>query len=350
MRLTYMICTPHHRESLSDVPIDLVLLHLLLPYTMHYLRPVKALKKVAEYVWRFLAARLRLTSYMFGGRHNAEEFSIKRRPWQFSIRRSGFADEFARVYDGTFRRVPATDNIALPTEMQATAQVTEGGVPANDEARVLIAAQDAETEKAKRIIKDDYTIVYVPPYFRQRLILFIASLWSIGSMCLGILLAAPMLLGRAAFRLVLAREVHDGYSFILGFYLLWACYVFGKAVDRMDKRRQRRGGEGHRGDLPVYVFKRSVLWFAKISYMVLLLGLVIPTLIAIVMELYLILPVRYVIDPHTTPRIRIADMWCLGILYSKIALHASQFQPPSRVSLGIRNVGITWFAAYCSPC
>jgi E3 ubiquitin-protein ligase MARCH6 len=327
------------REPLSDVPLDLILLHLLLPYTMHYFRPVRSIKKIAEHLWRVFAARLRLTSYMFGDRHPVEERSPKHWSWPWLIQRQDVeVDDPDYVRDGTFRRVPATDNLALPRDMRATARVTENGEPVDEEARTLIAQQNAEAEKAKRLAKDDYTIVYIPPNLRRRIILFISIMWIIGSVFFGIVLAAPILLGRGVFRVLLNREVHDGYSLITGFYLFWACYVFGKAIDRMDKRRQRRGGEGPRADLLVYVFKRSLLWSAKALYMVLCLGLVIPLLIALVMELYLILPIRYGVNPDATPRIRIVDMWCLGILYSKIALYSTQLQPMSRVTAGVRNV------------
>jgi E3 ubiquitin-protein ligase MARCH6 len=326
-----------YSEPLSDVPVDLTFLHLLLPYTMHYFRPIKSLKKTAEHIWRYFTARLRLTSYMFGGRHDSEEHSSERRPWSQIFQSSG-AKLTNRIRDGTFRRVPATDHIALPREMRATARVTEDGSPFDADARAVIEAQNAEAEKAKRIVKDDYAIVYLPPNFRERLIILILSLWLIGAGFLGLLFSAPILLGRAVFALTLGREVHDGYSLIVGFYLLWSSYVFGKAVDRMDKRRQRRGGDGPRGDLPIYVFKRGVLWCMKITYMIILLGVIIPTLIATVVELYLFLPIRYALDPSITPRLRIADMWCLGILYSKIALHASHLQPPNRIVLGIRTV------------
>jgi E3 ubiquitin-protein ligase MARCH6 len=222
--------------------------------------------------------------------------------------------------------------------MRATAQVTPNGEPVDDEARALMAAQNLEAERAKRLVRDDYTIVYIPPRFQQRLIIFVATVWSIGAFLLGVLVMAPLLLGRGVFNLLLARDVHDGYSFIAGSYLLWACYVFGKAIDRMDKRRQRRGGDGPRADLLVYVAKRSLVWSVKTFYMVSFLGVIIPILIAIVMELYLVLPIRYALNPDMTPRIRMFDMWCLGILYTKIALHANQLRPPGRITTGIRNV------------
>jgi E3 ubiquitin-protein ligase MARCH6 len=323
---------------LSNVPIDLLFLHLVLPYTMHYFRPRKALKKLTTALWKFLATRLRLTSYFFGGRHPVEECTPKH--WKLNLIRSNKMElgDTDSVRDGSFRRVPATDNIALPRDMRATAAVNEIGEPVDDAARELMTTQNAEAEKAKRIIKDDYVVVYIPPNFQYRVLFFIALLWVIGAMFLGVMFALPIQLGRSFFRLFTPHDVHDGYSFIVGFYLLWGCYIIGKAIDRLDKRRQRRGGDGPRADLRVLVVKRGLLWIAKISYMVFFLGVVIPTLISFVMDLYIVLPIRYAIDPDMTPRIRVVDTWALGLLYTKIALHANRMQTPNQVTQGLQHV------------
>lgn len=340
MHYTHLSC---YREPLSDVPIDLLFLHLALPYTMHYFRPVKGLRKVTLEIWKVLAAQLRLTSYMFGDRHPSEEYTPKHWSWTPIFRKAGpEVIESDRIYDGTFRRVPATDNLALPRDMRATAEVTVDGEPINDAARRLIELQNAEAEKAKHIVKDDYRIVYIPPHFRQRIMVFIVTLWILGALFFGVVFALPMQLGRSFFKVFVSYDVHDGYSLIVGFYLLWGCYISGKSIDRMDKRRQRRGVEGPRAELHVYAIKHGLLWFTKISYMILFLGLLLPILIAIVMELYLILPIKYAINPRTTPRIRVVDMWCLGILYAKIAIHVTRIQPPTRVILGIRAVSSCW--------
>jgi E3 ubiquitin-protein ligase MARCH6 len=326
----------YRREPLSNVPVDLIFLHLVWPYTMHYFRPVKGLRKISLWLWKHLAAQLRLTSYMFGDRHPSEEFTATHWSWRL-FSNQDMAD-MDHPHDGTFRRVPATDNIALPRDMRATAEVTPDGEPVDDDARQLIEVQNSEAEKAKRVVKDDYTIVYIPPRFRQRIISFMGALWCAGAVVIALVIAVPIQLGRTFFKIFLEREVHDGYSFITGFYLLWTCFVVGKAIDRMDKRRQRRGLEGPRAELWFYAVKRGLLWLAKISYMMVFLGVVIPILVAVVMELYLVLPIRYTVDSNATPRIRVVDMWCLGILYSKIALHVTRLQPPSRVTLGIRTV------------
>lgn len=303
---------------------------------MHYFRPKRVIKHVATCVWKFLATRFRLTSYFFGGRHPEEEYTPK--TWQvLFIRPNMYIADPDDVLDGSFRRVPATDNIALPRDMRATVAVTADGEPVDDAARELMALQDQEATKAKRSIKDDYMTVYLPPFFRYRVIGFITLLWIFGAIFIGFGVALPIQLGRSFFKLYTSREVHDGYSFIIGFYLVWMCYLFAKAIDRLDKRRQRRGS-GPRADLYILVVKRGLLWVAKITYMMLSLGVVVPILLAIVIDLYIVLPIRFTLDPTLIPRIRIVDTWALGLLYAKIAFHAHRIQPPNRITRGLQHV------------
>lgn len=326
-------------EPISDVPIDLLFLHFILPYTMHYFRPKKMLTHVVVLVWKQLAMRLRLTSYMFGDRNPVEEYTTQHSSLSmFFLNTLGLRDPNV-VKDGSFRRVPASDNVVLPREMRATAEVNEDGEPVNDAAAKLIQLQNAEGEKAKRNVKADYTVVYIPPHFRYRTILFILTIWVAFAVFLAAVLSLPILLGRSFFKLFTARDVHDGYSFIAGFYLLWACYIFGKAVDRMDKRRQRRGHDGPRAEFPLFLVKQSFLWLAKISYMLFFLGLIIPVLISLVMDFYIILPIRLAANPALQPRIRIVDTWALGLLYAKIAVQAHRLQNPTAVMRGLNNVG-----------
>ncbi|KAK7031639.1 RING-CH-type domain-containing protein [Favolaschia claudopus] len=326
-----------NREPLSNVPVDLIFLHVVLPYTTHYFRPRTGIKRASKVLWKVLASRLRLSSYFFGGRFPNEEYSSKQ--WSSLLYRSDENnDAQTNVKDGAFRRVPASDNISLPRDMRATAAVDENGEPLNDEARELIRVQDEEAVKAKREPGEDYIVVYIPPHFRYRVLGFIAILWVLGAMFLGVAFALPIQLGRSFFGMFVARSVHDGYSFLAGVYLLWACYLAGRAVDRLDKRRQRRGGDEPRADLRLLVVKRGLLWSAKISYMVVFLGVVIPTLIAVVVDLYIVLPIRLSVDPTLVPRIRIVDEWAMGLLYAKIILHVNRAQPAYPIRAGIQHI------------
>ncbi|KAH9924822.1 hypothetical protein B0H21DRAFT_764612 [Amylocystis lapponica] len=328
------------REPLSAVPIDLLFLHFVLPYTLHYFRPKAVLQQFGVQLWRYLARQLRLTSYMFGERRPSEEFTPMHWSWRVLFSASDIEmDDAEATRDGSFWRVPNSDNIALVKDSPAIAEVDEGGNPVNDVQANLIATQNAEAEKAKRIIKDDYVIVYMPPQFKYRVTAFIFGVWMVGSSMLAMAVAAPIALGRGFFRLFIAHEVHDGYSFIAGFYLLWVCWLVAYALERMDRRRQRRSsGDERRAEWPLYVVKRILLWSAKAAYIAFFCGFVIPTLLALVIEFYIVQPVRLMMHPAPEIHIRIVDMWAIGLLYSKIGVRSMRMQPGTDIMRGIQHI------------
>jgi len=276
---------------------------------------------------------------MFGDRHPEEEFTTQFDSWIAYLRRSpSDAETASKTPDGTFRRVPASDNIALPKDMRATAEVLADGTPANAAAQQLLDAQNAEASRAKRDVKTDYLIVYFPPSFRLRIFSFIASIWTVVAVLAAIFIAVPVQMGRRFFGLFTLKELHDGYSFLAGVYLIWACYLVAKAAERMDKRRQRRGGDGPRAEFAVFFIKRSLLWLSKIAYMGIFLGVIIPILLAFVIDLYIIMPVRLTLNPTMEIRIRIVDMWALGLVYGKIFMRINR-RPPSGIGRGLVTVG-----------
>lgn len=336
-----------NREPLSEVPIDLILLQTILPYTMKYFRPKKFIRRYSIHIWKFLCAQLRLSSYMFGERHPEEEFTP--REWRFFPWRPADTkvSDDEQPFDGCYRRVPATDNVAIARDMKVTAQVTQDGEAIDEEAQRHIDAQNAEAIKQKRIPKDDYTVVYIPPHFPYRVMGFILALWTVGSFFIAGVVATPIGLGRQIFRVFADKEVHDGYAFILGFYALWASLYVGQIIDRMERRRQRwtTSASGvpvavNRAAWPLYIVKRSLLWAAKTGYMVAVLGVVVPILVAMVVEVYVVLPIRFMLEPELVPRVRVVQMWALGVLYVKIGLRAQRRQPPNRLTMGLREVSV----------
>ncbi|KAH8104046.1 hypothetical protein BXZ70DRAFT_888328, partial [Cristinia sonorae] len=327
------------REPLSEVPIDLIFLHTALPYTLHYFRPKKFVHKVGSLLWRYLSRQLRLTSYMFGERRASEEITVTNWSWRQLFAESGVEmDDAEAHHDGTFRRVPNSDNVSLVKHEPATIEVDVEGQPKTENDRRLMELQNAEAEKNKRNVKDDYIIVYIPPHFRYRVIAFIFCMWVVGSTGLSLALAGPIIIGRSFFKLFVTHEVHDGYAFLAGFYLLWGCWIAGTTIDRMERRRQRRGNSEDRAYFPLFLAKRTLLWTAKASYMAFFLAFVIPTLVALVMELYIILPARMSMNAEVEPRIRIVDMWALGLLYTKIAMRANRIQADGQIARGIEHI------------
>lgn len=275
---------------------------------------------------------------MFGERHPSEEFALK----EFFGFRSRHADGLGTretPTEGGWRRVPANDNVAIVRGMRATVEVAEDGKPINDIEARLLKLQNAEAERHKRNVDEDYTVVYIPPYFKYRIFFFILTIWSVCCAAIAAMLAGPVLLGRRFFLLFTAREVHDGYSFLIGFHLLWGCWLVAQAVERLDRHRQRRE-HGSRAWWPLFLAKRSSLWLAQASYMAIFLVFVIPTLIALVMEVYVLLPIKLIYDPRMVVRVKLVEMWVLGLFYTKIILRLPGFEAPRHMNDGIQRVSV----------
>lgn len=329
---------------MSDVPIDLLVLHLVIPPTILHFRPRKVVGALTAWYWRWAAKQLRLTSYMFGDQRPEElipskSFSSWVRSFRPESSKQTSADEVP--FDGSYRRVPALDNIALPREIGATVKVDAKGKPLDEAGSRLMELQNSEAEKARRNVNEDYTIVYLPPHFRERVILFVLSLWMVATLVFVTALALPIHLGRAVFWTILGREVHDGYSIVVGFYLLWGCYFFGKTLDRIDKQRQRSDRDEPRGGMSVYLFKHTILWIGRLAWVGFWMGVVIPILVALVVELYLVHPLRLIINPELTLKIRIVDSWAIGLLYTKLVLTVRRrMVTPTLLDLAILRVSI----------
>jgi E3 ubiquitin-protein ligase MARCH6 len=324
------------REPLSTVPYDLVFMHLILPYTIHYFRPRTAARQVGTILWKWLSRTLRVSSYMFGERHPAEEVAPKGF-FGFRSKNTTEPDTQEPRKEGGWRRVPANDNVAIIRGMRATVEVTEDGKPVNEAEARLLKLQNTEADRHKRNVDEDYTVVYIPPHFVYRICTFILAVWSVCCVAVASMLAGPVLLGRRFFLLFTTREVHDGYSFVIGFHLLWGCWLVAQAVDRLNRHRQRREN-GSRAWWPLFFAKRSSLWLAQASYMAFFLVFVIPTLIALVMEVYVLLPVKLIYDPKLIVKVKLVEMWVLGLFYTKIILRLPGFEAPRHMNEGIQRV------------
>ncbi|KAF9644710.1 hypothetical protein BDM02DRAFT_3190340 [Thelephora ganbajun] len=226
--------------------------------------------------------------------------------------------------EGGWRRVPANDNVAIVRGVRATVEVAEDGQPINEAEARLLKLQNAEAERHNRNVDEDYAIVYIPPHFKYRIVIFILAVWSVCCIAIAAMLAGPVLLGRRFFLLFTVRQVHDGYSFVVGFHLLWGCWLVTQAIDRLDRHRQRREN-GSRAWWPLSFTKHNSLWLARPSYIAFFLVFVTPTLIALV-EIYVLLPIKLVCDSG------LITLQLLGI------------EAPQRMNEGIRRVNRKWWS------
>ena len=155
-------------EPVFEVPIDLLMSHIALPLTAHFIKPSTVIKGAWKWWFQTTARMLRLSSFLFGTRVADEEGSIpvaqivrfKRRPRLDQIPPETF------VPNGSFLRVPATDTIPLHRRKQMLIPVTE------DNFRL-----DGVEETDEQRNDMDFRVVYVPPNFSTRITILFAWMW-----------------------------------------------------------------------------------------------------------------------------------------------------------------------------
>jgi E3 ubiquitin-protein ligase MARCH6 len=142
-----------------------------------------------------------------------------------------FFQLFFGKYDPTagYMRVPATDRVALlPTPQRRREGVfmalNDVGEPINDRVKIALIKQDLRAVEQGKIAKDDYTIVWLPQFWRTRLHLFIGLAMTSSAIVIGVGLFGPVLVGRAVWAMLLDEKVHDGYSFVSPAYREGICW------------------------------------------------------------------------------------------------------------------------------
>lgn len=155
-------------EPMFEVPVDLLLSHIALPLTAHFVKPSAVVKAVWKWWFNVIARTLRLSSFLFGTQVPDEEGSIqfreilriKRRPTLEEVSEGTFRP------NGSFLRVPATDTIPLHRRKQMLIPVTVDNIR-------LDGQEETEEQRNDR----DFRVVYVPPHFSTRITLLFVWMW-----------------------------------------------------------------------------------------------------------------------------------------------------------------------------
>ncbi|GET00217.1 RING finger membrane protein [Rhizophagus clarus] len=302
-------------EPISDFPADLLVFHIVVPVTVTWAKPKRLFRKLFENWWKVTSRVLRLTSFMFGGRHYDEEVIV---------------DENAEVLfkkDGELVRAPSYDGITVVPGRRMLIPVNEDGTLKNP--GEVPAGQDDQL---------NYTVVYIPPNFRARVIIFLFLMWFCGSLFCCSVTVLPLLTGRYIFKSILhhQRAVHDLYTFTVGLYVLWAHYVAIEWITNKIQAIAERQDRNIDWAMVRQKMLQGIIVVVKILYLVLFFGMVIPFLLSLVIELYVILPWK---KPTTDiPVISFLQDWALGIVYMKIAYRIVFMLPDNIYSRAINEI------------
>ncbi|CAO3639531.1 unnamed protein product [Cunninghamella blakesleeana] len=329
-------------STLSVVPFDLILLEIAVPAAIRYFKPKRVIKALSIKWMKFLCRKLRLTSFMFGVRRISEEGTLRYTTWTGWFK-SWFTPTTlivtwrdTSIYNvvstsGTFElngqmvRAPKHDSVQfIPGRRMLIPVDPTTFLPLNQRERMLghPAARGDGGEAANTVI------VYTPPRFRQRVLLFIILLWLSGSILICSFTILPIFIGRFIFKHVfhVSDTIHDMYAFAIGSALM---LVIGTIISRITHAINDAISENNPNTRFIRFFKHIYqlchLGFKWVFFIVNF-GMILPVLFGLIMELYFIFPVRDFDDkfvPFDLLPLWVRGFACMNILHGMLRVVAA---------------------------
>ncbi|KAG0184839.1 hypothetical protein DFQ28_010358, partial [Apophysomyces sp. BC1034] len=310
-----------YRAPLSTLALDLLALQFISSPLMTYLKPRETFKKLLLQWWRITSRRLRLTSFMFNGRYPEEEGVHVRMTWKAWLfqEQASINDTYDDVSinqapvlfkrDGQLVRVPKYDSVPVIPGRRMLVPVDPVTLEAVNETERR-QGHPAASESGDH--EHTTTIVYIPPHFQSRIILFLVLLWLSGLMLACLVIVAP---GRRVFDAYLMNntEVHDIYSFTFGLIIMLS---LGTTLNWISH-------------------KFAMLRAGNLCYVIGTFGLVIPLLSGIAVDLYILMPLR---DSKLPLQLNISQDWSLGVALLGLLYGAVSVLPNNAWRRGLDQV------------
>ncbi|KAL1861022.1 hypothetical protein Plec18170_001537 [Paecilomyces lecythidis] len=335
-----------------EFPVDLLFYNFVMPFAIRSVKPSDGLHKMYNWWFHQCARMLRLTNFLFGGeRRPEEEGHHVRRSWRAVLlaekgdpqnpvtgeeQRALVEEKDVEAYflrDGRFVRAPASDQVRIPKGAQVFLEVTEDNKRKD-------GAVDPEDGLHGRT-SDMFTQVYIPPYFRLRVASFLFLIWVFAAVTGVGITIVPLVTGRKLISTFFPSpvRVNDIYAFSLGLYVVGGA-VYGlvycrTGVSLLKERLQPYLNAPGQAALAVY---KTFLHAAKLIYLASAFALLLPSLFALVTELYILVPLHTYLEGDEAHVIHFVQDWTLGVLYVQMALRFTLWYSNSRPAIALNTV------------
>jgi hypothetical protein len=235
--------------------------------------------------------------------------------------------------DGRFVRAPASDQVRIPKGAQVFLEVTEDNKRAD-------GASDLDDGLHGRT-SDMFTQVYIPPYFKLRVALFLLLIWVFAAVTGVGITIVPLVTGRRIISSFFPSpvRVNDIYAFSVGLYVVGgAAYAliycragFSLLKDRLQPYLNSPRQAAH-------ATYETLLHAAKLVYLASAFSLLLPSLFALVTELYVLVPLHTYLEGDQAHVIHFVQDWTLGVLYVQMALRFTMWHSTSRPAIALNAV------------
>ncbi|KAI1102558.1 hypothetical protein F4804DRAFT_260932 [Jackrogersella minutella] len=365
-------------EPVLEFPIDLLFYNFLMPLAVRFFKPSDGLHAMYTWWFRKCARTLRLTWFLFGERRIDEEGTLvlalnsphRDRPWFYRVflevdddnevvpktwrdtfhggktkpssripaheigicdaKKKSLVETGQLIPDGRFVRSPASDQVKIPKGQSVFLDVSE-----------LDMRQDGKPDRLETDLYsgDHYQFVYVPPWFRSRIFLFILFIWIFAAVTGVGITIIPLVFGRRMFKILIPSHIrtNDIYAFSIGIYLLGTLGYFVFHLRSMLDRLRASVASTADSMLDRRTIQRGLqlaTHACRLIYTYVVLLVLFPLLITLLVELYLLMPLHTYMYPAGTETatrldglreghtIRVIQAWTLGLLYLKLGSRA----------------------------
>lgn len=334
-----------------EFPVDLLFYNFIIPLAIQSIKPSDVLHNLYGWWFRQCARFLRLTDFFFGERrHDEEGYHVRPSWWALLTGAKGDvehpvngnerqrrveANEQHDVYfvqDGRYVRAPASDQVRIPKGSQVFLEVTE----ANER---VDGATDTDQGMHGRS-NDMFAKVYVPPHFRSRIAAFILLIWvfaagtGIGTTII------PLVIGRKIMSAYFPnRALNDIYAFSTGACVVGSavsiavyCHRSFSAVNERLGPYARSPQQAYHGTLKVATTGLRLLYIGTAF------AIVLPSLFALLIELYILVPAHTYLGGAKTHVIHFVQDWTLGVLYVQMAIKFALWRSTSRPAAALTAI------------
>ncbi|KAF1957746.1 hypothetical protein CC80DRAFT_469686 [Byssothecium circinans] len=284
-----------HAPSL-EFPLDLLFYNFLTPVVIKFYKPSDGLHAVSKWWFKICARFLRMSNFLFGDKNGDEE---------------GRKVNGEMVFEGKYVRAPASDQVRIPKGDPVFVEVDKDNVrkDGNNEGGGVHNSSNLVTK------------VYIPPWFRVRIALFVFTIWIFAAITGISVTIIPLIFGRYLFSLFLPKhiEMNDIHAFSLGIYTLgsmvytlYQAYKFISSLHPIPSPLATLYNISHTTlRVSLHALRFAYVWTSLI--------LLIPLLFAILIELYLLMPLHAYFGPSEPHVIHVIQDWTLGFLYARLA-------------------------------
>ncbi|RAH85004.1 RING finger membrane protein [Aspergillus japonicus CBS 114.51] len=330
-----------------EFPVDLLFYNFVMPFAIRSLKPSDGLHGLYDWWFHKCARFLRLTNFFFGDRQPDEEGRHVGRSWWglFSPNMenppaSGTeaadsgekSDSTSIVRDGRFVRAPASDQVRIPKGNKVFVEVTENnerldGVPDTDQGLHGRA-------------NEMFTKVYVPPNFRTRIAAFILLIWVFAAATGVGITILPLIIGRKVMNSSLPhRPLNDIYAFSTGLSIVGtAAYIGFYSRTFLARAKERLSLYLQSPQQVFFGIKNALHDVIRLLYVFIAFAVVLPSAFALVMELYLLVPVHTYLGGPQAHVIHFVQDWTLGVLYVQMAVKFVGWNPRSRQAAALNAI------------